>query len=289
METFRIKSGRLQADIAPLGGRLHAIRFDGSANLVQSAADTTQARGAHKYHGATVGPVANRIAGGSATLDGRICTFDRNERGVTTLHGGETGLHGQTWYVSQQSDTALSLELDLPDGTGGFPGNRSFQVAFGVADDTLTVRYSATSDAPTWINLALHPYWTLGVSRDELTLMVSADRYTPVDELQIPTGDLAPVEGTVFDLRREARPSTEIDHNFVLSGQAPAVILSSPSVKLEVETDAPGAQIFTGKPFGIAIEPQHFPDAMHHAAFPSIELKPGETYLQNSSYRFATL
>jgi aldose 1-epimerase len=289
LETLRLENDRLVIEVAPLGARLQTVSFDGIGNLVFSAETEAEALGDKKYNGATVGPVANRIANGTASLDDRDCHFEKNENGQTTLHGGSSGLHAQRWDVVSHSETQLVLALALEDGVGGFPANRHLKAIFALDGDAFTVAYEATTDAPTWINLALHPYWSLAVGRDGLTLKVAADRYTPVDARKIPTGESAPVDGTIFDLRQPVAPSPEIDHNFVLSGEEPAVSLSSDRVRLDIETDAPGLQVFSGKDIGIAIEPQHFPDAMHHPSFPSIELRPGETYRQFSTYRFSML
>jgi aldose 1-epimerase len=136
--------------------------------------------------------------------------------------------------------------------------------------------------------MALHPYWTLDADgRAGLRLRVDADRYTALNDHKIPTGALARVEGTIFDLRALASPSAQIDHNFCLNSGDPAISLQGKDVQLDISTDAPGVQIYSGKDIGIAIEPQHWPDAMHHPHFPSILLTPGETYQQTSTYQFS--
>lgn len=286
--SIRLSSGDLEVEVWTLGARLQGVWFRGSDTLVDSAANEDEALGAKKYNGAVVGPVANRIADGKAAIDGRGCTFDLNENGITTLHSGPTGVHARDWSVVEQTEHGLILSLKLVDGEGGFPGNRTLVTEYTLADGVLTVTFRATTDAPTWMNLALHPYWSLGVGRAGLTLQVDADYYTPVDARKIPTGEIATVSGTIFDLRRGTKPSAEIDHNFVLNAPGKAV-LSSENLRVDIETDAPGMQVYSGREGGIAIEPQHFPDAMHHADFPSIEMRPGQTYQQSSSYRFSAL
>jgi aldose 1-epimerase len=289
-EIVTLRSGKLEVEVWTLGARLHAVRFDGSPNLLDSAANEAETLGEKKFHGATVGPVANRIAGASASIDGTDYAFEANERDITTLHSGSTGVHAIDWSIAAQNDTSVFLETTLKDGLGGFPGNRTLKANFDIIEGELHVSYYASTDAQTWINLALHPYWSLGKTASDLLLFVDADRYTPVDAVQIPTGEIASVDGTPFDLRTLAKPSTEIDHNYVLNAGDPAdVILATDDYQLDITTDAPGVQIFTGKPFGFAIEPQHFPDAMHHANFPSIALKPDEAYAQSSVYRFTRL
>ena len=127
--------------------------------------------------------------------------------------------------------------------------------------------------------------------RDGLKLSIRADSYTPVDQAKIPTGEVAPVDGTQFDLRTPEIASTSIDHNYCLDGDIaqPAATVISDTTRMDIFTDAPGLQVFTGRNFGIALEPQHWPDAPHHANFPSIRLEPGQTYTQTSRYRFAAL
>lgn len=288
-ERIRLGSGDLEIEVWTLGARLNGVWFRGEADLVAGSTTEEEASSTGKFNGAVVGPVANRIAGGRASIDGRDHEFERNENGITTLHSGSDGVHALIWNVLERTADSLILSLKLPDGFGGFPGNRTLVAEYILRDSALTVAFSATTDAPTWMNLALHPYWSLGVGRAGLRLQIEADRYTPVDADKIPTGEIASVAGTPFDLRRMASPSNEIDHNFVLDPPVGRVILTSDAHRLEIETDAPGVQVYTGKEIGIAIEPQHWPDAMHHPAFPSIELRPGTTYRQFSTYRFSTL
>ena len=294
-EIVKLKSDRIEIEVWTLGARLNGVWFDGIGSLVDGSVTEDEARGAKKYNGAVVGPVANRIAGGRAVIDGTEHRFERNENGITTLHSGATGVHLQTWEVLRQQPDRLVMRLELPDGLGGFPGNRRLQVDYALGPDGMTVRFDASTDAPTWMNLALHPYWSLSKKgREDMRLSVRAETYTPVDDDKIPMGTLNPVTGTQFDLRELQVPDTGIDHNFCLSDlsdktQHHVRMVGDLGVGLSVWTEAPGVQIYSGKVIGIAVEPQHFPDAMHHPAFPSIELWPGESYKQVSSYHFEKL
>lgn len=282
-------TGPLKLQIWTLGARLAGASFEG-VPLLAGVDSREEALGPKLYHGSVVGPVANRIAGGRVEIDGVRFDLPRNENGETTLHGGPDGLHARDWSVVDANDAQATLALELADGDCGLPGNRRFEARYEVGSDAFTLTLSATTDAPTYVNLALHPFWMLDAGgRDGLELAVRADRYTPVDARTLPTGDVAEVAGTIFDLRQIGEPSTEIDHNFVLSGgpEAPAVTLNGHRLTLEIFTDAPGLQVFTGKPFGIAIEPQHWPDAPHHPGFPSVRLDPGERWTQTSTYRFS--
>lgn len=286
-KALTLGTGQLTLEVWPLGARLNQVRYGGH-DLLDAASSRDEALGPKKFHGAVVGPIANRVENGRVEIAGRTYDLPQNENGETTLHGGPEGLHARDWTVAEADDRSLTLTLDLADGECGLPGNRRLTARYAVGADDFTLALEATSDAETFMNLALHPYWTLDAGgRDGLKLCVKADRYTPVDGRKIPTGDVADVTGTIFDLRNLAEPSHAIDHNFALTGAEPAVTLASDTLRLEIGTDAPGLQIFTGKPIGIAIEPQHYPDAMHHPAFPSIVLKPGETYRQVSTYRLS--
>jgi aldose 1-epimerase len=286
-EVLKLGSGPLQIEVWTLGARLNQGLYGGIA-LLDAAHDREEALGPKRFNGAVVGPIANRIAGGRVEIAGKTYDLPKNENGETTLHGGAEGLHARDWAVAELSDDAAALVLDLADGVCGLPGNRRFTALYTVGKHDFTVTLEAVSDAETLVNLALHPYWTLDAGgRSGLDLCVKADGYTPVDARKIPTGEVASVDGTMFDLRAPAEPSTGIDHNFVLTGAQPAVTLETRRLKLEIETDAPGLQIYSGKATGIAIEPQHFPDAPHHPGFPSILLRPGETYRQVSTYRLS--
>ncbi|MEO0944272.1 MAG: galactose mutarotase [Pseudomonadota bacterium] len=296
-EIVTLQSDRLKVEIWTLGARLNGVWFDGIGSLVDGAATEEEARGNKKYNGAVVGPVANRIADGRAHYfdlehgDTQL-EFEKNENGSTTLHSGSTGTHAQVWDIVEQTENTLTLRLELPDGTGGFPGNRTLMAEYSVHGHAFGAVFQASSDKPTWINLALHPYWRLATAgRDGSRLSVSAYGYLPVDETKIPTGRVEPVTGTKFDLSELTEPSTEIDHNYCLYPQP----LNEPRMRLEgdlgiamdVVTNAPGVQIYTGKAIGIAIEPQLWPDAMHHANFPSILHRPGD--FQSSSYLFSRI
>ncbi len=291
-EVIRLTNGDLEIEVWTLGARLNGVWFQGIGSLVDGAATEEEARGAKEYHGAVVGPVANRIEGGKAEIDGRSCAFEQNERGRTTLHSGSTGFHAQEWTVAEQSESALKLTLDVPDGLGGFPGNKNVSASYTLGNGEMIVEFRATTDAPTWVNLALHPFWRAARDgRAGSLISVDADSCLPVDSFQIPTGEQASVAGTEFDLRHIGAPSSAIDHNYCLNaGASPAMRLEGDlGVRMDIETDAPGLQIFTGRDYGIAIEPQHWPDSMHHADFPSIRLDPGEDYTQSSTYRFSRL
>ena len=281
--------GRTSIEVWTIGARLNAATWDGETGLLDGASTVEEAQGEKLNHGSVAGPVANRIAGGEAKIDGERHRFEQNENGKTLLHSGSKSTRDAIWEVTEQSAEGATLTLDLPHMSDDFPGNRVLTARYLVQEDGFDLTFRATSDAPTLINLALHPYWRLGTDRAGLRLRVESRRYLPVDADKIPLGETAPVDGTPFDLRTMAHPSPEIDHNYCFDGGEiqRLATLASKRLALAIDSDAPGLQVFTGKPIGIALEPQHWPDAPHHDAFPSILLRPGESYTQTTRYRFS--
>ena len=236
--------------------------------------------GTHPYFGATCGRVANRIAGGSFELEGRRFTLATNN-GANHLHGGIVGFDKKLWKATPRlSDRgpAVDFEVISPAGDEGYPGTLTARVTYTLTPDgELWVEMSATTDAPTIVNMAHHSYWNLagqasGTIRGH-ELSIAADYYLPVDAGSIPTGVVAPVAGTPFDLRPERLPtgslgvaidglpaSTDgknpggIDHNYVVRDWQPDGALRSVALlrdpasgrALEILTDQPGIQVYTG-------------------------------------------
>jgi aldose 1-epimerase len=274
------------------------------------------------YMGAIVGRCANRIAGGLFVLDGRTEVLPVNDN-HNTLHGGEKGLHGRVWSVSDAGASFIVLTYRSVDGEEGFPGNLDIEVRYEwVADGVLRMKYRAGTDRPTLVNISNHTYFNLnGEGEGDILsheLRIQADNITMVDSMLIPTGKFEEVAGGPFDFR-EAKPvetsiaadSTQLqygkgyDHNFVLQGDGPAVELYAPQtgIHMQIKTDRPGMQFYSGNFLdgsrkgksgraysyrsAMALEPQGFPDAVHHPHFPSVVLHPGERYEAISDYAFS--
>lgn len=287
-----LTSGSMSIEVWTIGARLNAATWNGHSGLLDSSKTLEEALGPKLNHGSVAGPVANRIAGGTADIDGLAHDFERNENGITLLHSGSKSTRDAVWTLDERTTTSATLGLAIARMADDFPGNRVIRARYDVVENGFDLTFTATTDRPTLMNLALHPYWRLGTDRAGLHLQVNSDRYLPVNADTIPTGEIANVADTPFDLRQLAPPSFEIDHNYCLgiTGEMTEIAtLASDRLRLVIESDAPGLQIFTGKPFGIAIEPQHWPDAPHHATFPSIELHPDQTYSQTSRYRFSEI
>lgn len=247
------------------------------------------------YCGSICGRVANRIAGGSFELDGATYTLAVNN-GPNHLHGGLKGFSDEPWAVEEVTDTRLVLSLVSPDGDENYPGTVRVRAIYSVEGRRLTLEMEGTTDAPTLLNLTNHAYWNLSGTGtiDSHCLQVPASAYTPMVS-NIPTGVIAPVEGTLYDLRRPASLGERnapgaiaggYDDNYVLPaepGVKLAAVLTNGRRTLRVLTDAPGLQVYTGdylplKRGGVALEAQNYPDSPHHPHFPSIVLRPGERY-----------
>jgi len=267
-----------------------------------------------RYFGGLIGRHANRIDHGRFVLNGTQVQLTQNN-GVNHLHGGFQGFDKRLWTVVDQTDAgavSLTLEYLSPDGEEGYPGDVRATVIYKLADDTLEIDYTATTDRDTIVSLTNHSYFNLAGSGDILSheLMLNAGSFTPVSEDLIPTGEIKSVENTPMDFRNR-RPIEHggYDHNFVLNDYdgslRPAARLYEPNSGrvLEIETTQPGIQFYSGNFLdgtlvgkggvayeqyaGLCLEPQHFPDAPNHANFPSTVLKTGETYRHISVYRFS--
>lgn len=309
-----LSNGGAAADVMTWGAILLDYRIGGvERSLVLGAPALAPYFSSLRYFGAIVGRVANRIAGGRALIDGVRYDFDRNENGRTTLHGGASGCADQNWRLVDHNAARCRLGLRLRDGLDGFPGDLDIEAAYALGDDgALTITMAATSSAPTLCNLAHHAYWNLDGSADvsDHRLTIAAERYLPVDAAQIPIGAPALVDGTRFDYRRPRAVASPgdgpLDHNFCLDGdgapmRSACALVGASGLRLDVTTTEPGLQIYDGAgidtgatlghdgaPYrakaGLAIEPQRWPDAPNQSDYPSIELRPGETYRQTSRF-----
>jgi len=275
------------------------------------------------YFGATVGRYANRIAKGKFSLDGQTYTLATNN-GENALHGGLKGFDKVLWNaetVQLPNAVGVKFTYTSKDGEEGYPGNLAVTALYMLTNDNeFKVEFTATTDKTTVVNLAHHSYWNLGgaAAGDILghELLLEADQYTPVDAGLIPTGELKAVAGTPMDFTKPTAIGARIaqveggyDHNFVLRNQTGKVALAARVVDpksgriMEIFTDQPGIQFYSGnfldgtvtgkggvvykKHQGFCLETQHYPDSPNRPNFPSVVLRPGETYKHVMIHKFS--
>ncbi len=282
------------------------------------------------YYGSTVGRYGNRIGDGRFTLNGVTYQLAINDRGCNNLHGGIEGFNRKIWNAEPfegAGEQGVILTLVSPDGEEGYPGTLEVKVTYTLTDaNELKIRYEATSDKDTILNMTNHSYFNLGgydsgAVTDQL-LQISADTYTEVSEVLIPTGKTPFVEGTAFDFRAAKPIGKDIDadeaqikigggydHNFyftewdgTLKKQAEMCDEASGRV-MSVITDQPAIQLYSGNGMGgdicfkngvkqvrrgaICLETQHAPDSPNHAEWPTTKLAAGEKYDTTTVYAFS--
>jgi aldose 1-epimerase len=305
----------LQARVLTYGAILHSLSIPVAGKrreMVLALDDIRHYENDTAYVGPVVGRFANRIAQGRFSVDGTAHQLAQNENG-NHLHGGAKGVGRQMWHVlGTPSESSVTLALQSPAGDEGYPGNLDIQMQLELRGDALEIGFAARSDAPTPVNLTCHPYFNLGGEATQHWLRIPASHYLPVGPGLIPTGEIAPVEGTPFDFRagRILQPPAVqthqqlavgggYDHCWVLDADADCQCeLRSPAgdVTLTVSGSGPGLQFYSGQYLsrahpgigsGIALEPQGFPDAPNHAGFPDAMLLPGALYRARIEYRFS--
>ena len=268
------------------------------------------------YAGEIIGQYANRICNGKFTLDGKEYQVTKNENGVTCLHGGGE-YNSALWKAIITDDNAVEFSYHSPDGAEGFPGNVDITVQYVLTDhNELEIHYIATTDKKTIVNFTNHAYFNLGGVENgdilDTELMLNCDYFTPTDADSIPTGEVRPVEGTAFDFRTPKRIGKDIhaddvqlkqcrgyDHNFCVNGESGKLRLVAKAAdeksgrKLEVYSDLPGVQLYTGnfmngeagkggvplqQHYGFCLETQYYPDTPNHPDFPQCTFGAGEKF-----------
>ena len=302
VKEIELAAGALRVSILTYGAILRSVRLRGvDHNLTHVPGDLSSwTEGKTPYHGALVAPVANRFTGAQATLDGQDIQFEANQTGLHLLHSGKAGTHARLWDVLERQADAVTLVTHLPDGEGGFPGNRRITARFSVrAPASLRLEIEAETDALTFMNATNHSYWSLdgGPDWSGHSLKIAADHFLPTDDTFAPTGEISPVDGDMdFREGRALVPGNPpLDHNFCLSSGRTELrdvlwLTGRNGLTLTLATTEAGMQVYDGRHAGypaLALEAQGWPDAPNHAGFPSIELRPGEAYRAVTEWRFA--
>ncbi|MCF3641373.1 galactose mutarotase [Rhizobium sp. TRM95111] len=320
VDRIALAGGGLTAHVLTYGAIIQDLRLDGhDAPLVLGFEDLGSYLVHSPYFGATPGRNANRVGNGRFAIDGMTRQLELNENGITHLHGGSDGIAKRNWRIVAQSESHVVLAIRDPDGRAGYPGNCDITCTYRLTGaGILSVVYESVTDAATIANVCQHSYFNLDGEPDAFAheIRIAADHYLPTDQRQIPTGEIRPVDGTVFDLRAPTsmRIQTEgekigYDHNFCLTPErrqkAPVAMVRSvlSGVSLEVRTTEPGVQLYTGfkmdvpvpgldgrryGPFaGFCLETQIWPDAVNHGGFPEAVLRPGEVLRQETDYVFS--
>jgi aldose 1-epimerase len=317
---FTLTSDTCRAVLTDLGARLLELhvpdRSGAWADVVLQRPTFADVAEDPAYMGGTVGRCANRTRLGQAEIDGAAVQLSINEGGHH-LHGGVRGFDRRLWSADA-SDDEVTFHRVSPAGEEGYPGTLTTRLTYRLRGSTLSVGVRASTDAPTVVNVVHHSYFNLAGhdagTIDDHVATVHASHYLPVDDELIPTGEVRAVAGTPFDFRTPAPVGgrgVAFDHNWVLDDWAPGVmrdvaIVDEPRSgrRMTVSTNQPGLQLYTGEHLagltgkdavagypafaGLALEAQGFPDAVHHAHFPSTELLPGQTYVNDVAFAFAS-
>ena len=330
-EVVALEGGGLKATVATLGASLLTLWVpdaDGTAvDIALGHATLAGYLGDDAYLGAAVGRTAGRVGGAEVTVDGTAYALDAND-GPNTLHGGPTGLHQKVWTVEDARPAQLTLSAESPDGEGGYPGDLSVRLTYTLEPwergGALRLDWEARATAPTPVALTHHGYVNLdghdaGSVRDH-RVRVEADRYALLADDTTTTGELAPVEGTPFDLRHPAplgavldaddeqvRRGGGLDHDFVTTTERQVALRRVATVRaaarrLDVWTTEPGVHLYAGGSLsvatgkggaaygphdGLALETQPPPDATAHPAFPDVVLRPGDVLRSRTVLRFS--
>lgn len=330
---WSLENGGTRLKVLSYGGIVQSLevpdRHGRYADVCLGFARIEEYVAASPYFGALIGRYGNRIGKGRYTLDGETYQLSVDD-GENSLHGGAEGFDRRVWDIepfTDGTDVGLRLSYTSADGEMGHPGTLRTKVTYTLTEQgDWRIDYEATTDRATVVNLTSHVYWNLaGAGSGTIEgheLQLAASRYTPTDPGLIPTGEVAPVEGTPFDFRaakpigrdlRAGHPqllaAKGYDHNWVLdkgvtAEPEPVATLHDPSSgrTLRIATSEPGLQFYSGNfldgtlvgPGGrsyrqgdaLCLETQHYPDSPNHPSFPSTVLRPGETYRTTTIHSF---
>ena len=325
--TFENKNGMIM-EVTDFGATLFSLMVpDGKGRLVDVVLGYDDPLGyegpSGTFFGATVGRNANRIGKGHFVLNGVEYQLDRNN-GNNNLHSGLDFQSFRVWKVKSIGENAITFTIHSPDGDQGYPGALDLDVTYTLTDDNaVRIDYYGIPQADTIVNYTNHSYFNLNGHASgpilKHTVWMDADYYTPTDAESIPTGEIAPVEGTPMDFRTRKEVGRDIDqdfqalifgngydHNWCLNNNGKLAKVAEltadrTDITMEVYTDLPGVQIYTAnfvinepgkggvvydRRHGICFETQYYPDALNHPNFPSTLCRAGEVYRTTTVYKF---
>ncbi len=335
IKTYSLYGGGVEMTVTNYGGRVMELftedRNGEMADIVLGYATTDEYLNnqGERYLGACCGRFANRIAKGKFEIDGVEYNVPINNNGQS-LHGGTLGLDKVVWDVVKVSDGRIDFRYVSPDGADGYPGELTIDMSYELTEDAeFVIEYVATTTKKTHVNITHHSFFNLrGEGQGDINghiLQINADEFIPIDEVAIPTGEVAKVAGTPFDFTTakaigqdleqedvQLKMGTGYDHCWVLRGKQGAMKLAAVVVepesgrRMEVYTDQLGIQFYGGNWFdgktvakdgvstydfrgSLALETQLFPDTPNQPHFPSTLLDVGEEYTHRCIYKFDTV
>jgi aldose 1-epimerase len=329
IDLYTLNDGVVEVGVCGYGARLTSVKAPGragvKAQVVQGHDDLAGYLADKKtFSGAVVGRFGNRIAHGRFSLDGEIYQVPLND-GPNALHGGPVGFDQKVW-TAEASEDAVTFTLVSPDGDMGFPGTLTVSVRYSLSGGRLRLDYSATTGKTTVCNVTNHAYFNLA-GEDSTTILeheltIPTERFTPVSETLIPTGELKSVTETPFDFTKSTRIGERIDaedvqlkrargydHNWAFGRKGEmkqtARLKDAASGRvLTVETTEPGMQFYSGNFLdgtvgardgktmvgyrsALCLETQGYPDAPNQPTFPSVELKAGNVLQSTTVFTFS--
>ena len=307
---YTIKNANLQMSVINYGAIIEDLTFidlnNQNVSLVLKRNTLDEYIADRSYLGAVIGRFCNRIENGRFMLNGVKYQVTQNQKG-NLLHGGEQGFNKKVWQVKQVTDNSITLFYQSVDGEEGFPGNLDTTVKYTLtSENKLQIEYFATTDKDTIVNFTNHTYFNVnGIENttEGIELQIDSDNITAVDSNRIPHGDLTEVRGTLFDFNQKREFNCDFsgnqilsarghyDENFVLNGQGIRRIAQISSkntgIVMQVITDQPCMQVFSGNSKGIALETQGYPNSINCPLFPSPILRKGEVYKTITEYAFS--
>ncbi len=279
MKTHTLKNEKLELTVMEFGATAHSLKFMGRETVAKCGSEKEYAESG-AFYSAAIGRCGNRIGGASFALDGKEYKLAANE-GKNQLHGGPDSYDKRYWTVESDDGEKIRMSILSPDGDNGFPGNLKMTVTYTLTENALRVVFEGETDAPTVFAPTLHPYF---VYTGTPQICVNSNAHLEVDGGLIPTGTLLPCDGK-FDFSSMRELDMSFDDAFVLTGEH-ALTFKTESYTMELWTNFPAVQIYSGNPNGVAIEPEEYPDSPNHPNFPDITLRPGEKFRKWAEYRF---